>query len=224
MQKPENEIFESAFKEAFEKANLAPPDIVWENIEKALPQGHANLTSMPEKTMGLQTKFLIGTGIVLVTGIAYFYLNDTSSINYKTNLNRINNETIITKSLEPANLDSELAPKKLASVTTFAAQKQRKINLIEKENFHEIPFDKTIAAEATDNLIYTKIEGNFNEMVAQKMKLPIIVLEAPSLEINADSQQIAPYFENTTIGQPLNEKGKFWQNFKVRGGIRVSNQ
>lgn len=232
MQKPENEIFESAFKEAFEKANLAPPDIVWENIEKAMPQGSIVDSSMAEKTMALQTKLIIGTTIVLVSVVAYFYINNSLTNNYKEKIDPINHETNITKPIESTNLDSELGAKKLANSPSFNPQKSNKIKI----GFPKPSFSKTQNEEVLTSQINLEtqsievpenrnlLQGDFSEMKSLKLKLPKIELDLPSLEINTDSQKVVPYFDNNTIGQPLNEKGKFWQNFRVRGGIRVSNQ
>ena len=90
MQNRDIENFENAFKEAFEKANLAPPDIVWENIEKAIPQAPIADGNIVGKTMSIQSKLLIATTIVLVSAVAYFYLNNSLTNNYKGNINKKN--------------------------------------------------------------------------------------------------------------------------------------
>lgn len=230
MQNRDIENFENAFKEAFEKANLAPPDIVWENIEKAIPQAPIADGNIVGKTMSIQSKLLIATTIVLVSAVAYFYLNNSLTNNYKGKINKKNNETNNTKSFEPTIMDSKLGAKKMAASIALNTKKTSKIvnpfsenrgggEIIEKNVIVEL---ENIDSPESQNI--SKIEGDFSEMKARNLHLPKIDLELPSLEINTDSQTTVPYYDTNTIGQPINEKGKFWQNFKVRGGIRVSNQ
>ena len=122
MKQPKNDGFENAWQEAFEKASLAPPDIIWKNIESALPTESLGVKPSAE---GLATasKLIIGTGIILISGLSYLYLNDSSSNNYTTKTNQISNGKNITKPNEPAAVDSKIENENLAISSPVVAKK-----------------------------------------------------------------------------------------------------
>ena len=80
---------------------------------------------------------------------------------------------------------------------------------------HEIPI--------LENVALPKIEEKTVEMVAKSLKMSKIIMEMPNLVPNTDSQWVAPYYDPNALETPQNSKNKFWRNFKISGGIRVSN-
>lgn len=225
MIKPKNDNFENAFKEAFDKVSLAPPDIIWENIEKSLPQETTFGTKSDGINSAIQSKLIIGTGIILVSAITYLYFNYSSSKNSKSDLNSTKNETIFTKPIEPAIANTKAEIENLVISPSFVAKKQYKPQV--KSNF---PKDQIIIEESeilfSDKIeenSFQKIEINISEMKPKGLHLPTITLETPDLVPNTDSQYVAPHYDPSAIENLEKNKSKFWQKFKISGGIRVSN-
>jgi hypothetical protein len=221
MQQPKEDNFDNAFKEAFEKASLAPPDIIWNNIESNLPLEVPISIAPAAESISITSKLLLGTGVVLISVLSYLNFKDSSEKNIKPNLNPTTNENIVSKLTMPAVLEPKVEFKKLATNLTYAP----KIKIISKPFIAEVlPTDITIPDKAENELIILpKIEEKTIELASKGVKLPKIVLEMPNLVPNNDSQIVAPYYDPNALQTPQNNKGKFWQNFKISGGIRVSN-
>lgn len=220
---PNEDSFENAFREAFDKASLAPPDIIWQNIEQALPPSSPPMPNTGAEGLATSSKLLIGAGAILVSSIAYLYLTDSSTNNYRTELNEIKNETTITKPIEPTPLEPKPETQKLAFVAPFTTQKlavkskkelpnmdNESVNLLEKNE------------EPLESNEYIKNEIFVTEMKPKGMHLPKIMMETPDLVPDTDSQSVTPYYDPNAVIQP-NSKPKFWKNIKISGGIRVSN-
>jgi hypothetical protein len=220
MIKPKHDSFENAFKEAFDKASLAPPDIIWENIEKSLPQETTFGTKSDGNNSAIQTKLIVGTGIILVSAITFLYFNDSSTKNSKSDLNSTKNETIFTKPIKPAIANTKAEIENVVVSPTFVAKKQYKPQV--KSNFYEDQI--TPETLEIEDYSFQKIDVNVSEMKPKGLHLPTITLETPDLVPNTDSQYVAPYFiDQNTIGNPEKSKSNFWRNFRITGGIRVSN-
>ncbi|MES2796852.1 MAG: hypothetical protein V4683_12850 [Bacteroidota bacterium] len=223
MQLPNEDNFESAFKEAFDKASLAPPDIIWNNIEKSLPQPTAFGSKPDVQNLASSTKLMIGTGIIVVSAIAYFYLNPSSTNSYNTKLKPTRNEKSITKSLEPTIMDSKPEIENLAPSPAFIAKKLVKLPI--KVTLEDEPMVDQPEIQPTEiaTISSSKIEDRVFEMSPKGLKMPQIIMDTPDLVTNTDSQKIVPYYDPNGIPIPQNNKRRFWENIKVRGGIRVSN-
>ncbi len=225
MIKPKHDNFENAFKEAFDKASLAPPDIIWENIEKSLPQETNVGTKSDGNNSAIQTKLIVGTGIVLVSAITYLYFNNTSTHKFNTDLSPTKNETIYTKPIESTIISAKVEDKNVVAGPTFVAKRQYR-KQVKSFTPKELMVDETIeiiANTITEEGPFQKIEKSVSEMKPKGLHLPTISLETPELVPNTDSQYVAPHYDPNAISSPEKNKNKFWRNFKIRGGIRVSN-
>jgi hypothetical protein len=218
MQKPVVDNFENAFREAFDKASLAPPDIIWTNIENTLPEPTTFGTNSAISNISRTAKVLVATGVILFTALTYFYFNDNSTT-IQTKISKPStNETITKEPIERAKLDTKFINKNLAedlapiTKSKIINQSKTETALTETENTIEID-------EIEPNKILTEV----NEMAPKGLHLPKIVMDTPDLVPNTDSQQVVPYFDPNAILIPTKNKDKFWQNFKIRGGIRISN-
>lgn len=227
MKQPKDDGFENAWKEAFEKASLAPPDIIWKNIESALPTESLGVKPSAEG-MATTSKLILGTGIILISGLAYFYLNNSSSNNYTSKNNQITNGKNITQPHEPAALDSKIENENLAISTPIVTKKHfipeiKKQNLPTETKVEEAPIESEIVPIET--ISFTKIEEKVYQMQPKGLKMPKITMDTPDLIPNKDSQMVAPniYFDKNSMPVQQKNKGEFWRNFKISGGIRVSN-
>lgn len=224
MKQPKDDGFENAWQEAFEKASLAPPDIIWKNIETALPTESLGLKPNA-KGLATSSKLIIGAGIILISGLAYFYINNSSSNNYTSKTNRITNGKNTTKPDMPAIMDSKIEFKNLAANTNIIAKKQSISELKKQVSRNKtVVEDETNPPEmaSTEVISFTKIEEKVYQMQPKGLKMPKITMETPDLIPNTDSQFVVPYYDPHAIPTQQN-KGGFWRNFKISGGIRVSN-
>lgn len=225
MKQPKDDGFENAWQEAFEKASLAPPEIIWKNIESALPTESLGVKPSAEG-IATTSKLIIGTGIILISGLAYFYINNSSSNNYTTKTNQITNGKNITQPNEPAAVDSKIESENLAINSPIVAKKQFipeivKQELTKKTPMEEINTDQILMPE--ENIDVSKIEEKVYQMQPKGLKMPKITMDKPDLIPNTDSQIVVPYYDPNAIPSQQNNKGGFWRNFKISGGIRVSN-
>ena len=222
-----DESFEKGFREAFDKASLAPPDVIWENIEKELPAPDLNGSKPDVSTISTATKLMVATGVTLLSGIAFYYFNKPSTNINDNILNPIKNENTFTPAIEPKNLDSDLEKPNLAKPATFVAKKQINykpapvlpFNNLDERDQIVIPEPET----KEEMNLPTKIDEMVTEITPKGLSFKKIVMDTPDLVPNTDSQTIVPYYDPNAVPSQQKKKGQFLQNFKIRGGIRVSN-
>lgn len=214
--------FEKGFREAFDKASLAPPDIIWENIEKALPSPAGHSLKPDAQAITTSTKLIVGAGIAMLSGFIYMYLSNSSTINNTSNLNPSKNEKTFTPTPEPTKLVTKPENPAVVFNAPILAQKQMVLS----------PRAANIALEQVENkaieplpnveeIIPSKIEEKFSEITPKALKMSKITMDTPDLVPNTDSQNL--YYDPNAIQTVPKIKGQFWQNFKIKGGIRVSN-
>jgi hypothetical protein len=221
MKQPNEDNFDNAFKQAFENVSLAPPDIIWTNIESSLPQVAPVGASPAVGGISTTAKLLLGTGVVLISAITYFNLKESFTDNTKPNLNPIINENIISKPIQPAIVEPKIEVKKLVSNPTFFTKVKVKSEPFMMKEIIDDAQEKNILENEV--IALPKIEENTIEMAARAIKMPKIIMEMPNLVPDSDSQNVAPYYDPNALITPTNNKGKFWKKFKISGGIRVSN-
>jgi hypothetical protein len=214
--------FEKGFREAFDKASLAPPDVIWENIEKALPSPTGPSLKPDAQTITTSTKLLVGAGIAVLSGLIYLYLGDSSTINYNSILNTSKNEKTFTPAPEPTKLVAKPESPAVAFDAPIVTQKQVVLSLKPTNIALEQVEHKAIEPlPNVEEFIPSKIEDKFSEIMPKALKMSKIIMETPDLVPNTDSQNL--YYDPNAIQTVPKIKGQFWQNFKIRGGIRVSN-
>ncbi len=214
--------FENAWQQAFEEASLAPPDAIWENIEKTLPNPSA-ITKPEGGGMATSTKLFLSSGaIIAVFTFLYFYNQTSTQKTNETNNPKTVESIIIEPKIEqPAMAFSPIITSKKQVSNTYIAKKNTSNSL---ESFDNQAIEPITTEDLQPELPeYSKIEDKFVELKPKSTKLKSSVLIMPDLILNTDSQSVTPYYDPFAIPSQNNEKGKFWKNFKVRGGFRISN-
>jgi hypothetical protein len=224
MKLPNEDGFEDAFRRAFDKASLAPPDIIWQNIEQSLPNIASPAPNTGAEDIATSTKTLFGAGAVLVSTLAYLYLNNLPSTNYTNTLNASKNETIITQPIESTTLAPTIEIKSMANTPTIIAKKPLEISPNEVISNDELPELTMFMVEETPSKseILVKNEIILSQLKPKEIQLPKIIMETPDLIPNTDSNFENQYFDPNALNQPKSKSG-FFRNFKISAGFRVSN-
>jgi hypothetical protein len=228
MKQTQDDNFESAFKKAFDESSLPPPNSVWESIEKSLPSN--NIGSNTAEGGFSASKILIGTSIILITSISIYKLFNSS-----TNITD-NHEKLTTKSIQPKTVESVPSKQILVDRTPINTQKplkpaiekvvlkpQMPIIVDELKAKNEAVPEVNNAEEKPENVeIIEKNNLILTEVASKKISNPNQKMLLPNLMLPNDSQNVNMYYDPNLLPTINKPKGKFWENFKVRGSIGVS--
>jgi hypothetical protein len=227
--KPIDDSFEDAWKKAFDEASLVPPNAVWENIEKSLPSSNLDLKH-PKSGSNTIAKFTLSASIVLITSFGIYKLINQPTILKNSNKNH---ETITSKPIQPAPLESNIQQQIVADNPIVNTQKPVKILKLAADK--PVLSERKAPVEITGNSegqffenavpIESAIPKNtikLTEVLPHKLKQNNIRLQIPELVFPFDSQNTNVYFDPNLLPIENKKKAKFWENFKVRGSIGVS--
>jgi hypothetical protein len=231
MKQLNNDNFENAWQKAFDEASVAPPSAIWENIEKTLPPaiGVGNVDNVGGSKIATTTKILWGTGLVIIASLGLFMLknetNKTQSIIVKptvelnktgiSTIKQLNYEADAQKTIQPKPLDTKPKQQKLDDNITINTQTpiiEREINALLWNENESLKIAKVEPVKSEEKAFEALPKGI--TITKTKMNLPVI-------DLQTDSQIVNTYFDPNAIQIKGNKKGKFWQNFKVRGTIGV---
>lgn len=227
--KPIDDSFEDAWKKAFDKASLVPPNAVWENIENSLPSSNLDLKH-PKSGSNTIAKFLLSGSILLITSFGIYKLINQPTVLKNTNENH---ETLTTKAIQSAPLESNIQQQIVADIPIVNTRKPvKRIGLkAEKPIFAESAISAEISknSQAKNFDTTTQIEEvmpqytvKLTEVLPQKLKQNYTNFQTPELMLPFNSQNTNIYFDPNLLPNENKKKSKFWENFKVRGSIGVS--
>lgn len=217
--------FEKAWQQAFENAEMDPPNHLWTDISQQLDTIPSVDTGMAAKT--ISGKFIAATGTVLLVVATFYYFNQKTNNNTNTssNQNTNNYEAIITKPTEQPEAEPKTTTEYLAPALSKPARKHLAIRqitttapAIQKAEAEASTVEKEVKEEAIEKLTVEVQEIPVKELTLKPILLRPMQVHAPIQYMDNNS-----YFDPKQLHQLPPTKGGLFDNVKVRAGVRVSN-